>query len=200
MAPRDRIKNDPKAVWSYSDIPTGPEDGKRGRGANPKLAWFGSCFHKNPGSQGRGGYHHLNWIYAMLEASPIGKHMMFEGYDYAVDKRRRGQGRLASPLTGRRAAPAILPGSTRIWPRRRTRAGPARQERPQIAQPVGKMRLSDPTGCRAVRHTSVSPILGVDGDRRIHGPATKTQTEKGAFLTKLERESIHPDHHRTKSR
>lgn len=185
---KDSIANDPKAVWVWDDIPAGP-DGTRGRAAF-REAQFGCAFRKGvEAAKIEAVINHINWIYDMRAASPLENHMLFEGYDYVIED---GVAKDAG-FTTMWAEPGggwptwYYPGMTQDEDAKLSKL--AKQD-PATLNPVEKMKLTDPYA--ATRRAASARILETLDWAMVDeymGPPTPTQTEKDAYLNKLENET-----------
>ena len=184
----DSARNDPSVVWDFGDVPAGP-DGTRGR-AGFKMAYFGSCFRKGvEEAKVEAVINHLNWIYDMREASPLGDHWQIEGYDYVIEN--------GEAKTGQFDTTVMEPGPgypTYYYPAmaadKNAKIEILLKKDPQTLNPVERWRVSDPTGvAQRAAYARIIETLDYALTDEYVGPPTPTQTEKGAFLDKLEDEA-----------
>ena len=184
----DSQRNDPNAVWDFGDVPAGP-DGRRGR-AGFKMAYFGSCFRKGvEEAKVEAVINHLNWIYEMREASPLQDHWQTEGYDYVIEN--------GEAKTGQFDTTVMEPGPgypTYYYPAmaadKNAKIEKLLTKDPETLNPVEKWRVSDPTGkAQRAAYKRIIETLDYAITDEFVGPPTKTQTEKAAFLSKLENEA-----------
>ena len=184
----DSKQNDPTAEWVYDKVPAGP-DGTRGRAAF-KLAGMTSAFLKGVDpSKIEAVINHLNWIYARQDASPVQKHVAFEGYDYVVGD----DGELGSPSVhdgtlyyeGGAGYPTWWYANMNLDTNQKLDKLVAKGA--ENLNPYERFLVRDPTqSVYRKAYASMYETKDLAIKDEYLGPPTPTQTEQGAFLSKLE--------------
>lgn len=195
------MQNNPESEWVWTDVPAGP-DGRRGRdGTNVygEPAWF---LKGTDPKKIEAVINHLNWKLQLAESSRLGYSFQFEGYDYTlVEDEETGlevagpgvQGATPEMYEGGAGYPVFCYPKLVFDTNKRTEwittfDGDLGTLNPLERTAVLKFRR-DPKSRYAVEgYNRLVETLDYQIITEFFGLPTKSMTEKGAILGKLEAE------------